>query len=164
MGEHTVSLRQPIGTDHQLARLLQIGVVLEEVIEARTSKHVQTTEELDPALAALLEDAIARAKDHRQQLEALIADLDADSVAYDDIETLVEAQYQADQDFDDIIYDQLCNAETAYKFFDDLLGAIEESDATFGVEYDQLRSVVLELRDAEARGVEAVTDLMEAQQ
>ncbi|MFW5949752.1 MAG: ferritin-like domain-containing protein [archaeon] len=158
-----MSLREPIGSDHQLARLLQIGVVLEEVIEARSNKHHQSSARLDPALEALLEDAIERAKTHRERLESLIANLDAESVAYEEIEPLVEAQYQVDQDFDDIIYDQLCNAETAYKFFDDLLGAIEESEDRFGIEYERLRSVVHALRESEARGVEDVADLMEGQ-
>ncbi|WP_135661519.1 ferritin-like domain-containing protein [Halorhabdus rudnickae] len=158
-----MSVREPIGSLHQLARLLQIGVVLEEVVEARASKHRQTDEQLDPALDALLEDAIQQARTHRRRLESVIEDIEAESVAYEDIEPLVEAQYQADQDFDDIIYDQLCNAETAYKFFDDLLEALETTDATFSVDGDRLRSIVLELRDAEAAGVESVTDLMEAQ-
>lgn len=157
-----MSLHQPIASTHQLARLLQIGVVLQEVIEARTGKHVQATDSDESDLLDLLGDAIDRAKTNRRRLETLIDDLEADSVAYEDIEPLVEAQYQADQDFDDIIYDQLCNAETAYKFFADLLEALEESDAEYGVADEDLRGVLLDLREAEARGVEAVTDLMEA--
>ncbi|WP_136687969.1 ferritin-like domain-containing protein [Halorhabdus amylolytica] len=156
-----MSLRQPVSSDHQLARLLQIGVVLQEVVEARARKHLESTDDLEGDLEPLLEAAVERANSHRERLETLIEDLEADSVAYEDIEPLVEAQYQADQDFDDIIYDQLCNAETAYKFLDDLVGAIEESDASFGVDRQHLRTVLEELREAEANGVEAVTDLME---
>jgi hypothetical protein len=156
-----VSLREPIASDHQLARLLQIGVVLQEVIEARASKHVESSEELEAEVTSVLEDAIDQANTHRRRLETLITDLDADSVAYEDIEPLVEAQYQSDQDFDDIVYDQLCNAETAYKFFDDLLEALAESEASFGVDSDELRTTLTDLREAEARGVEAVTDVME---
>ncbi|QGN06878.1 ferritin-like domain-containing protein [Halorhabdus sp. CBA1104] len=156
-----MSLREPIASDHQLARLLQIGVVLQEVIEARSSKHIESNDDLDGELHGLLEDAIEQANAHRQRLETLIGDLDADSVAYEDIEPLVEAQYQADQDFDDIVYDQLCNAETAYKFFDDLLDALAESEATVGIDSDDLGRTLEDLREAEARGVEAVTDVME---
>jgi len=160
MGEDRVSLRDPVSSDHQLARLLQIGVVLQEVIEARARKHLESTDDLEEDLESILEAAVDRANTHRGHLETLIDDLEADSVAYRDIEPLVEAQYQADQDFDDIIYDQLCNAETAYKFLDDLCGALEESDADFGVEREHLRTVLEELREAEANGVEAVTELM----
>ncbi|WEL17373.1 MULTISPECIES: ferritin-like domain-containing protein [unclassified Halorhabdus] len=158
-----MSLREPIGSDHQLARLLQIGVVLQEVIEARSTKHLESSEAIGAELETLLETAVTQANQHRARLETLIADLDADSVDYEDIEPLVEAQYQADQNFDDILYDQLCNAETAYKFFDDLLGALETSDTDYGVDHEELVSVLETLREAEARGVETVTDLMEAQ-
>ncbi|MFB6201267.1 MAG: ferritin-like domain-containing protein [Halorhabdus sp.] len=156
-----MSLREPIGSDHQLARLLQIGVVLQEVIEARARKHLESSETLTEDLTTTLENAVERAKRHRGRLEALIEDLDADSVDYDDIEPLVEAQYQAEQDFDDISYDQLCNAETAYKFFEDLIDAVSNSDASFTVDRDRLLSVLSTLRDAEADGVEAVTAVME---
>jgi len=159
-----MSLGQRVGDDHQLARLLQIGVVLQEVVEARARKHLESSEAIDAELATLLEDAVTQANHHRARLETLIADLDADSVDYEDIEPLVEAQYQADQDFDDILYDQLCNVETAYKFFDDLLDALETSDTDFGVDHEELVSVLDTLREAEARGVETVTDLMEAQE
>ena len=135
--------------------------MLEEVIEARGTKHLESNEDLAEPLRELLEAAVDRAAAHRRRLETLIADLDAESVAYEDIEPLVEAQYQADQNFDDILYDQLCNAETAYKFFEDVRTALEASDDDFGVERDRLRTVLTDLRDAEARGVEAVTDLME---
>ncbi|CCQ32699.1 hypothetical protein HLRTI_000013 [Halorhabdus tiamatea SARL4B] len=156
-----MTLQRPVTSDHQLGRLLQIGVVLEEVVEARARKHLETSDDLDAELETLLEDAAAQANQHRGRLETLIADLEAESVDYEDIEPLVEAQYQADQDFDDIIYDQLCNAETAYKFLDDLLGALEASDTEFSVDREELVSMLEVLREAEARGVETVTDLME---
>lgn len=156
-----MSLRQPVESDHQLARLLQIGVVLQEVIEARATKHLESADELDADLREVLQTATKRASTHRRRLETLIDDLDAESVAYEDIEPLVSAQYQTDQDFDDIIYDQLCNAETAYKFLEDLLAALDESDGTFGVDRDELRTILTDVREAEARGVESVTALME---
>ena len=154
-----MSLRTPIGSTHQLARLLQIGVVLEEVVEARAAKHAQATG--DEAVTAMLEDAAEESADHRDRLEAIIDELDADTVPFDEIKALVEAQYEADQDFDGILYDQLCNEETAYKFYDDLIGAIEASDADFGIDRDHLLSVLEGIRDEEAAGVEEVAELME---
>ncbi|MFC6862140.1 ferritin-like domain-containing protein [Halomicroarcula sp. GCM10025817] len=154
-----MSLRAPIASDHQLARLLQIGIVLEEVVEARAEKHAEATQ--DAEVVAMLEDAVAESAEHRERLEAIIADLDAETVPFDEIQTLVEAQYEADQDFDGILYDQLCNEETAYKFYDDLIGAIEASDADFGVDRTHLLSVLETIRDEEADGVEEVTELME---
>jgi len=154
-----VSLGTPVSSDHQLARLLQIGIVLEEVVEVRAARHAEELEDAD--VRAFMEEAAAESADHRELLEGLIVDLDAETVPFEEIETLVEAQYEADAEFDDVLYDQLCNEETAYKFYDDLIDAIAGSDATFGIGRDRLLSVLGEIREEEAEGVEAVTRLME---
>jgi len=158
-----VSLTQPVASDHQLARLLQIGIVLEEVIEARAGKHAAETDDAaDADLAELLEAASAESAQHRRQLEELLADLDADTVPFEEIQTLVEAQYEADEDFDGVLYDQLCNEETAYKFYDDLIESIEASESSFSVDRDRLLDTLRLIREEEAEGVEDVTELMEA--
>jgi rubrerythrin len=162
-----VSAGQHVGSDHQLARLLQIGVVLEEVVEARAYRNYQslTDEErkLDPEIEALLEDAAEESADHRERLETLIEELDADSIPFEQIERLVEAKYgqTKPEDFDGILYDQLCNEETAYKFYDDLIAAIEASDAEFSVDRERLVGVLEAIRAEEADGVEEVTEVME---
>ncbi|WP_135302181.1 ferritin-like domain-containing protein [Haloarcula amylovorans] len=160
-----MSLTQPVASDHQLARLLQIGIVLEEVVEARASKHAEESgETLDPAVGELLDHAAAESADHRRRLEALVDDLEAETVAFEEIQTLVEAQYETDEDFDGILYDQLCNEETAYKFYDDLIEAIEVSEASFTVDRDRLLEVLRTIREEEAEGAEEVTKLMEERQ
>jgi rubrerythrin len=161
-----VSLSYPVASDHQLARLLQIGMVLEEVVEARAHKHYETLDdaELDPELVALLEEAAEESAEHRERLEALVDELDADPVAYEEIEALVAARYESDTDFDGVLYDQLCNEETAYKFYDDLITAIEESDVQFSIEQDRLLATLRSIREEEKEGVEEVTELMEAKE
>jgi rubrerythrin len=157
-----VSVQQPVASDHQLARLLQIGVVLEEVVEARAGEHARTMDDLDSEVVALLDEAASESAEHRQRLESLIDDLDADTIPFEEIKELVAAQYEAESDFDGVLYDQLCNEETAYKFYDDLIAAIEESDATFSVDREELLTVLADIREEEADGVEQVTELMEA--
>ena len=157
-----MSLTRPVGSDHQLARLLQIGIVLEEVVEARAEKHVEVAEaDLDPEVRAFLSGAAEESADHRARLEALIAELDAETVPFEDIEPLVAERYEADTDFDGVLYDQLCNEETAYKFYDDLIEAIETSDVEFTVDREHLLSVLSAIRGEEEEGVEQVTELME---
>ncbi|MFB6309810.1 MAG: ferritin-like domain-containing protein [Salinirussus sp.] len=159
-----MSLQSPVGSDHQLARLLQIGVVLEEVVEARAAKHAREGNDLEPRVRAFLEEAAAESSNHRDRLEALIDDLHAESIPFEEVEQLVEARYEAERDFDDVLYDQLCNEETAYKFYDDLLAAIEGSDASFGIDRERLVTELESIRDEEAEGVEEVTALMEAEE
>lgn len=162
-----MSVGHRVTSDHQLARLLQIGVVLEEVVEARAYHHYQSLSDedraLDEELEALLEHAAEESAEHRERLASLVDELDAESIPFEDIETLVEAQYGKTKpdDFDGVLYDQLCNEETAYKFYDDLIGAIRASDAQFTVDRDRLITVLTEIREEEADGVEAVTKIME---
>jgi len=165
-----VSVDQQVGSDHQLARLLQIGVVLEEVVEARAYRHYKSLAEedrdLDADVEVLLEDAAQESAHHRKRLQELVDELDAESIPFEDVETLVEARYgrTKPEDFDGVLYDQLCNEETAYKFYDDLIDAIEASDAAFSVDRERVRSVLTEIRDDEAEGVEEVTQVMEARE
>ena len=158
-----MSVAHRVTSDHQLARLLQIGMVLEEVVEARAHKHYETLDdaELDADIVSLLEHAAEESADHRKRLEGLVDELDADPVAYDEIEQLVAARYEADTDFDGVLYDQLCNEETAYKFYDDLIEAIEDSDVQFSVDRDRLLSTLRAIREEEKEGAEEVTELME---
>jgi len=162
-----MSVDQPIGSDHQLARLLQIGVVLEEVVEVRAHRNYQAlpAESRDEAIEALLSEARAESAEHRERLERLIDALDAESIAVEEIESLVTAQYEADEpaEFDGVLYDQLNGEETAWKFYDDLLAALEATDVSFGVERELLETTLAEIRAAEADGVEAVTRLMNEQ-
>ena len=158
-----MSVGHRVTSDHQLARLLQIGIVLEEVVEARAQHHVGELDEHDPEIEGLLADAAAESAEHRARLESLIDDLDVESVPFEEVEALVEAQYgqTKPEDFDGVLYDQLCNEETAYKFYDDLVGAIRASDVRFGVDRERLIDTLVAIREEEADGVEAVTRIME---
>lgn len=160
-----MSLSQPVASDHQLARLLQIGVVLEEVVEARAHQHYQSLDtELDPEIEHLLEHAAEESAEHRDRLAALIAELDAEQIPFEQIEPLVAERYDRDRDTDGVLYDQLCNEETAYKFYDDLIGAIESSTVMFGIDRERLIGTLSDIRAEEAEGAEEVTQLMEARE
>ena len=158
-----MSVGHRVTSDHQLARLLQIGIVLEEVVEARAQHHTGTLDETDSEIERLLADAAAESAEHRRRLEAVIDELDVESVPFEEVEALVEAQYgkTKPEDFDGVLYDQLCNEETAYKFYDDLIGAIRASDVRFGIDRDRLLDTLVDIREEEAEGVEAVTRVME---
>jgi hypothetical protein len=162
-----VSVSTRVGSDDQLARLLQIGIVLEEVVEARSQRHYQSLvdegSDPDPELAALLREAATESAAHRERLDALVGALDAESVPFGEVETLVAERYARTEpeDFDGVLYDQLCNEETAYKFYDDLIEAVEASEAEFSLDREQLLSELRAIREEEAEGVERVADLMD---
>ncbi|WP_299269941.1 ferritin-like domain-containing protein [Halorientalis sp.] len=156
-----MSVQQPVSSDHQLTRLLQIGIVLEEVVEVRAGEHARTMDAADPELETLLDEAARESADHREQLENLIDDLEADTIPLEEVKGLVKARYESEADFDGVLYDQLCNEETAYKFYDDLITAIEESNATLSVDRRELIQTLAAIRADEADGVEEVAALME---
>ena len=159
-----VSVGRRVTSDDQLARLLQIGIVLEEVVEARAHHHAESLEgDLDEEVAELLADAAEESAEHRARLEALIDELGVESVPFDEIESLVEARYgrTRPEDFDGVLYDQLCNEETAYKFYDDLIEAIIESDAEFSIDREELLDTLRGIREEESEGVREVTEVME---
>lgn len=166
-----MSLGSRVDSNRQLARLLQIGVVLEEVVEARAYHHHQSLsaekqDEFDDGIEELLEDAAGESAEHRERLETLIDGLDAESIPFEEIETLVEGQYgrTEPEDFDSILYDQLHSEETAYKFYDDLIGAIQNSDARFGLDRERLLETLRSIRAEEEDGVREVTEIMETRE
>ncbi|WP_227354676.1 ferritin-like domain-containing protein [Haladaptatus salinisoli] len=164
-----MSVGQRVSSDRQLARLLQIGVVLEEVVEARAARHFETLpseerNELHEDVREMLTEAREESAEHRERLESLIDELDAKTIPFEEIEMLVGEQYAqtAPDDFDGVLYDQLHGEETAYKFYDDLIVAIESSDATFALDRERLLETLTAIRAEEAEGVEEVAELMEA--
>jgi rubrerythrin len=159
------SVAARVDSDDQLARLLQIGVVLEEVVEARAHSHYQSlpADERDEAIEELLAEAREESAEHRRRLESLIDDLDAESIPFEEVKALVAKSYgqTGPQDFDGVLYDQLHGEETAYKFYDDLIDAVESSSAEFSVDRQAVLSTLRDIREAEAEGVEEVAKLME---
>ncbi|WIV67630.1 ferritin-like domain-containing protein [Natrialbaceae archaeon AArc-T1-2] len=161
-----MSLGQRVSSDHQLARLLQIGVVLEEVVESRAAHHLESLPEhereaIDEEVRELLAEATEESADHRERLEALIDELEAETVPYEEINALVDARYGPPEDTDGVLYDQLCNEETAYKFYDDLIAAIEAADVEFAVDRDRVLETLRDIREEEKEGAEEVTEIME---
>jgi rubrerythrin len=165
-----MNLEARVTSEDQLVRLLQVGVVLEEVFEARAEQHYQDLstperEEIGEEVIDLLTEAKAESADHRQRLEALIDELDAETIGFDQIQGLVAEQYGETKpdDFDGLLYDQLHSEESAYKFYDDLIEGLENSTAEFGISRERLIETLTVIREEEKEGVERVTQLMQDQ-
>lgn len=157
-----MSLRRQVSSDHQLARLLQIGIVLEEVNEERARRH-REEHAADEALQTVLATASDQSATHRDQLESLLSQLDGETVPSASVRDLVDEHYAGTrpEDFDDVLYDQLCSEESAYKFYDDLIGAIESSDVTYSIDREALLTELTAIRAEEAAGAQEIVDLLE---
>lgn len=143
-----------------VVRLLQIGIVLEEIAEARARKHANNSDGIDSEVTSFLEHAATNSARHRSRLKNLIEQFEANTVPFDRIEHLVEEQFEQNQKFDGVLYDQLCSEETAYKLYDDLIEILERSDLNADMDKEWLVSELKSLRTQEAEGAKEVTELM----
>lgn len=150
-----MSVARSIDSVTQLSRLIEIGIVLEELVETRARSQAGDAGE---TVGAHLEASAARAAEHRTRLFSILADLDVDASPAEELHTLVARQYEADQEFDHVLYDHLCNVETAYKFYADLVAAVEVSTVE---ECAAIADRLGHLKADERREVETTTDLLE---
>jgi hypothetical protein len=152
--------------ESELVRLLQTGYVLEGIVEGRSDYH-QRLPVIDStrmgAVWELLEEAHVESREHRNRLRELIDALDASCLSPDVIEGLVEAQYDRETvgSVDDVLQDQLLGELSAYKFYDELLAAITGSDTSFGINHDELVTVLEEIRAEELEGVDETLSVMD---
>ena len=162
-----MSVSESVATDQQLARVLQIGVVLEELVEARAYEHYRSlaeeADEVDEAVEELLLEAREESGEHREYLEALIEDLEAESIPYGEIEALVREKYGGSkpETIDGVLEDQLTSEQTAYTFYDGVIASIESGEADFSIDRERLVEVLRRIQAEEAEGVEEVSAVIE---
>jgi rubrerythrin len=162
-----VSLSQTLASDQQLARVLQVGVVLEELVEARAYEHyralAEETDDVDEEVEELLLEANEESREHRERLATLVEDLEAESLPHGEIEALVREKYGRSKpgNIEAVLYDQRASEETAYNYYDGVIAAIEAGDADFGVDRDRLLSTLRDIRAEEAEGAEEVSEVIE---
>ena len=160
-----MSLSQSLASDQQLARVLQVGVVLEELVEARAYEHYRALAdetEIDEEVEELLLEANEESREHRDRLAALVEDLEAENLPHGEIEALVREKYgrSAPDDIEAVLYDQRASEETAYNYYDGVIAAIEAGDADFSIDRDRLLSVLRDIRAEEAEGAEEVSEVI----
>ena len=160
-----MSLSQALASDQQLARVLQVGVVLEELVEARAYEHYRALAEeteVEPDVEELLLEANEESREHRDRLAALVEDLEAESLPHGEIEALVREKYgrSAPDSIEAVLYDQRASEETAYNYYDGVIAAIEAGDADFSIDRDRLLSVLRDIRAEEAEGAEEVDEVI----
>ena len=154
-------------SEPQLVRLLQTGYVLEGIVEGRSDYH-QHLPVIDSTRTAavwnLLEEAHVESREHRNRLKELINLLNASCISPTVIEELVEAQYNYEtvESVDDVLRDQVLSELSAYKFYDELLGAIAECDTSFSVDHTELVTILKDIRSEELEGINETISVIEA--
>lgn len=157
-----MSLKSPRRSNQQLVRLLQICLVLEEIVEARATKQAKQSGRLDEETRRVLEETVATSARHRQRLTVLLESVDADSVSFGEVQQLVDDRYEAEKNFENPLYDQLCNSETLFKLYETLIETLTDRQAEPGLDSEYLRSGLKELRAEETESVQEITRLLES--
>ncbi len=161
-----MNIQKIISSERQLVRLLQIGVVLEEIVEARSYQHYKSisgeNDKVDDELEELLKEAQSESAQHRENLEDLIDELNASTVSPSEIEKMVENKYSntKPENFEELLYDQLDGERSAYNFYSDLIEAIKESDIEFSIKKARLINILEKIKKEEAEGVREVKHLL----
>lgn len=156
-----MSLKSPRKANRQLVRLLQICLVLEEIVEARATKQARQLEHLDEEVRAVLEENAEESARHRQRIVDLVEGIDAHAVPFDEVQQLVDEQYETEKNCENPLYDQLCNAKAAFKLYDTLIETLTDRHSEPGVDSEYLISVLKELRTEESKSVQEITRLLE---
>lgn len=135
-----------------VARLLQIGVVIEEYAEEKSARLL--SDEVDEEIRETLMDSLEESLEHRDQLVDLVAlvgeDIDADTVE-SRVRDAVEAAVDEPEDEHEALQRQLESELMAYEFYDSVLDAIDGSDLDCmdSGTVDEVTSTLDEIREDE---------------
>ncbi len=135
-----------------LARLLQVGVVIEEYAEEKSARLL--ADSVDDDVRDTLLESLEESTEHRDRLVELVsrvgADVDPETVE-ERVRDAVEASVEEPADEVEALERQLESELMAYEFYDDVLTAIDDSD--FGCmdrdTVDEVTSTLSEIRDDE---------------
>jgi len=145
-------------TDERLARLIQVGFVLEAIVEERSDRHRHALARDRPGadlVRHLLAEAHEESTCHREQLASLLGALGADAPSAETLSTLAETDSgSVPASTEAALYDQLWSELAAYRFYDavhERLVVAESLDLS--VPPPAVAAVVEELRLEERQGV-----------
>ncbi len=135
-----------------LARLLQIGVVIEEYAEEKSARLL--SDDVDSEAREALLDSLRESEEHRDRLVELVslvgADVDPETVE-ERVKEAVESEVEEPDDEREALEQQLESELLAYRFYDNVLDAIDGSDlgCMDSATVDEVSSTLDEIRDDE---------------
>lgn len=157
--------REPdVITDGELARLLEIGYVLETIVEARSDRHTTVQSIEDTAVRSVLAEARSESRRHRERLEQLLAAIGRDPSVSGNVAALVESRYDRStiDCVDDVLQDQLASELSAYQFYDTVLAHLRRHETSLTVDIDEVVTELEEIREDERDGAVELAQLIGA--
>lgn len=157
-----VDSRVAVPSEEDLARLLQIGVVIEEYAEEKSARLL--TEEIgDDEVRGMLDEALEESDEHRNRLLGLLRGVGED-VDEDRVENLVrdtvEAKVGELNDSDEALRHQLESERLAYSYYDSLIEACRASDSIDDAVLGDVLETLEEIREEELEDAEKIETIL----
>jgi rubrerythrin len=126
-----VDSRAAVPSEDDLARLLQIGVVIEEYAEEKSARLLTDAVD-DDGVREMLNESLEESDEHRRRILDVVRSMGAD-IDEEHVESLVrdavEANVDEPTDPDEALRRQLDSERLAYSFYDSLIDACRASES-----------------------------------
>lgn len=157
-----VDSRVAVPSEEDLARLLQIGVVIEEYAEEKSARLL-TEEICDDEVRGMLDEALEESDEHRNRILELVRGVGED-VDEDRVESLVrdtvEAKVGGTEDSEEALRHQLNSERLAYSYYDSLIEACRASDSIDDVVLKDVLETLEEIREDELEDAEKIETIL----
>lgn len=157
-----VDSRVAVPSEDDLARLLQIGVVIEEYAEEKSARLLSEGVG-DDEVRGMLDEALEESDEHRHRLLELVRGIGGD-VDEDHVESLVrdavEAKVGETDDSDEALRHQLKSERLAYSYYDSLIEACRASDSIDDTVLDNVLETLEEIREDELEDAEKIETVL----
>ena len=154
--------RVAVPSEDDLARLLQIGVVIEEYAEEKSARLLSDAVD-DESVREMLDESLEESDEHRRRILDVVRDMGAD-VDEEHVESLVRDAVETNIDSpanpDEALRQQLKSERLAYSYYDSLIEACRASenidDGTLAGVLDTLE----EIREDEREDAEKIETVL----
>ncbi len=150
--------RVAVPSEDDLARLLQIGVVIEEYAEEKSARLL--SDEVDDAeVRETLEEALDESDEHRRRLLSLVREMGDDideSHVEERVREAIEATVPSPVGPDDALRHQLDSERLAGEYYDSLINACRASESIDEETLETVVETLEEIRDDEFEDAEKI--------
>lgn len=157
-----VDSRVAVPSEDDLARLLQIGVVIEEYAEEKSARLLAEGVN-DEDVREILDESLEESDEHRRRLLELVRGVGED-VDEEHVESLVrdavEAKIGETDDTDEALRRQLASERLAYSYYDSLIEACRASESIDDAVLEDVLETLEEIREDELEDAEKIETVL----
>jgi len=154
--------RVAVPSEDDLARLLQIGVVIEEYAEEKSARLLSDAVD-DESVRDMLDESLEESDEHRRRILDVVRRMGAD-VDEGHIESLVRDAVEANVDTpsnpDEALRQQLDSERLAYSYYDSLIEACRASESIDDETLAEVVETLEDIREDELEDAEKIENVL----